>query len=796
MPNHQPPRLFLIDGYALIYRAFFAMISRPLRTSKGENTSAAWGVVNFLMRLREKYRPDYVAWVNDAGTSFREERYPEYKSTREKLDNELQADFDRALERIRAMLDAFRIPLVIVPGYEADDVIGTLATRFAERGLQSVIVSGDKDFYQLIGPGVALLNPGRGGPAAVEETWVDEANASERLGVAPSQVVDYLSLVGDSSDNIPGVKGIGEKGAQKLLAEYGNLDSLLARAAEITAKRPREALLAQADAARLSRELVTIKRDVPVELDVSDLTLKEPDRECAIRILTELEFFSLARKLGQGSDAAEIRGSAAVTLSPREARVEVAEDGDSSVSATAVASEADQAPSAFSAGDWLAIDERPTLEVRVVDDHGGPARAGRAPPRRAAGGPRRQAGSTQPRDADLIGLSLSATPTEVWYLPFAHRTPAELGSLGEGMAQDDSVRNLPPLTDAAMAPLAALLSDPTVPKVGHNIKYDWQVLRRAGVELAGVAYDTMLASFVLDPGRRSHALDNLCLEHLGRTMKTYQDVVGKGKSEIPFAEVPVAAAADYCGADSATVLALHELFAPALSDMQMEALLRDVEMPLVEVLADMEWEGITLDPALFARLSQELGGDLRRLEGEISRVAGVELNINSPRQLATVLFEKHQLPMLKKTKTGPSTDADVLEQLAAMGHELPRLILEYRELQKLKSTYVDTLPATVNRTTGRMHTSFNQAGAATGRLSSSDPNLQNIPVRTLRGEEIRRGFVPRKGWTFLVADYSQIELRLMAHLSDDPAFIEAFNEGGDIHRQTAALIFNVDRRTR
>ncbi len=298
MTNHTPPRLYLIDGYALIYRAFFAMIARPLRTSKGENTSAAWGVVNFLMRLREKYKPDYVAWINDAGTSFRAERYPEYKSTREKLDGELRSDFDRALERITALLDAFRIPLVTVPGYEADDVIGTLATRAAERGLQAVIVSGDKDFYQLIGPSVALLNPGRGGAAGVEESWVDESNASERLGVQPSQVIDFLSLVGDASDNIPGVKGIGDKGAQKLLAEYGNLDTLLERAADITAKRPREALLAQADNARLSRELVTIKLDVPVELDVSHLTLKEPDREAAIRILTELEFYQLARRLG------------------------------------------------------------------------------------------------------------------------------------------------------------------------------------------------------------------------------------------------------------------------------------------------------------------------------------------------------------------------------------------------------------------------------------------------------------------------------------------------------------------
>ncbi|MGH7536392.1 MAG: 5'-3' exonuclease, partial [Gemmatimonadales bacterium] len=300
MPNHAPPQLFLIDGYALIYRAFFAMIARPLRTSKGENTSAAWGVVNFLLRLREKYRPDYLVWVNDAGTSFREERYPEYKSTREKLDQELQADFDRSVERIGQLLEAFRVPLVAIPGYEADDVIGTLATAGADRGLRAVIVSGDKDFYQLIGPGVVLLNPGRGGPAAVDETWVEESNASDRLGVPPRQVVDFLALVGDTSDNVPGVKGIGEKGAQKLLAEYGDLDTILARAAEVSAKRPREALLAQGDNARLSRELVTIKRDVPVQLDIEQLAPREPDRDAVIRLLTELEFFSLVKRLEPG----------------------------------------------------------------------------------------------------------------------------------------------------------------------------------------------------------------------------------------------------------------------------------------------------------------------------------------------------------------------------------------------------------------------------------------------------------------------------------------------------------------
>ncbi len=746
MPNHAPPRLFLVDGYALIYRAFFAMISRPLRTARGENTSAAWGAVNFLLRLEEKYRPDYLAWVLDAGTSFREERYPEYKSTREKLDEELQADFDRSVDRTRQLLEAFRVATVEVPGYEADDVIGTLATQAAARGLDAVIVSGDKDFYQLIGPHVALLNPGRGGPAAVDEAWVDESNAGERLGVRPAQVADYLALVGDASDNIPGVKGIGEKGAQKLLAEFGDLETLLARAGEVSAKRAREALLEQADAARLSRELVTIHRDVPVELDLDRFALQEPDRDKLIQVLAELEFYSLLKRLdGQAGQPAP-----AVAAPP----------GPSTASG---------APSA------VAIVDDPSALPALA------ARLRRAPLLALD----TETSSMAPREAELIGLSLAAGPTEVWYFPFAHRPPA-----GE-LAAPAPVTNLPPLTSAACAPLAELLADPALPKAGHNVKFDWQVLRGAGVELRGLAYDSMLASFVLDPGRRSHAIDTLALEHLGQTMETYADVAGRGKKEVPFAELPVSRAAGYCGADSAAVLALHGFFAPRLRETALEPLLAEIELPLVAVLVDMEWAGIGIDRAVFERLSRELGADLGRLELEIARAAGTELNLNSPKQLAVVLFEKHQLPVLKKTKTGPSTDADVLEQLAEMGHELPKLILDYRELQKLKSTYVDALPAEVNTRTGRIHTSFNQTGAATGRLSSSEPNLQNIPVRTQRGEAIRRGFVPAPGSVFLVADYSQIELRLMAHLSGDPAFIEAFRQGGDIHRQTAALIFGV-----
>jgi DNA polymerase I len=764
-PNHHPPQLFLIDGYALIYRAFYAMISRPLRTAKGENTSAAWGVVNFLLRLREKYRPDYVAWINDAGTSFREQRYADYKSTRQKLDQELQADFNRSVERICELLEAFGIPIVAIRGYEADDVIGTLAQTASERGMQAVIVSGDKDFYQLVGPGIALLNPGRGGPAAVDEVWVDESNAIDRLGVPPRQVVDFLALVGDSSDNIPGVKGIGEKGAQKLLEEFGDLETMLARAGEVAAKRPREALLSQAENARLSRELVTIQRDVPVELDVGDLVLREPDRDAVIRLLTELEFYTLVRRL---TDA----------TAPQEAGI-----GDTAEAENGKAGEVD-----FSADSWLSLSDLSSPSAPTVsildnpDDLPGLVERLRSAP---LVGIDVEAGGREPHDAEIVGLSLAASPEEVWYLPFGHR------AAGGELAAPDSVRNLPPLTYVAAAPLFALLTDPSVPKAGHDIKYDWQVLRAAGVELKGVVYDTMLASFVLDPGRRSHTIDTLCLEHLGRTLQTYPDLTGKGKSEIPFAEVAVPQAASYCGTDSATVLSLHRFFEPMLREAALEPLLQTIEMPLLEVLVDVEWAGITIDLTLFRKLGEELGGDLRRLEQEIARAAGTEVNLNSPRQLASVLFERLQLPVLKKTKTGPSTDADVLEQLAAMGHELPRLILEYRELQKLKNTYIDTLPTRINRNTGRIHTSFNQAGAATGRLSSAEPNLQNIPVRTPRGEAIRAGFVPREGWVFLVADYSQIELRIMAHLSGDTAFIEAFRQGGDIHRQTAALIFNV-----
>src|SRR5256886_2486575 len=747
------PTLYLVVGYALIYRAFFAMIARPLTTRRGENTSAAWGVTNFLIRLLDRRRPDYLAWVHDVGESFRHQAYPAYKATREKLSAELQQEFDRSVERIEQILAAFRVPVVGVEGYEADDVIGTLATQAAARGLQVVIVSGDKDFYQLIGPRIALLNPGRGGPVAVEEHWVDETNASERLGVPPERVTDYLALVGDTSDNVPGVKGVGEKTALELLRSFGDLDAILATPDRIPGKRAREAIARDVEVARLSRDLVTIRRNVPLTLDLEGLRVRPPDLARLSELFTELEFRSLIPKLGL-LDAVGTRAPAAAAQPP-------------------------------SGGAEPPVPTALLVEPTIVDDPGALAALVAECRRAPLVALDTETSSLDPMRAELVGMPPAVAPGRSWYLPFAHVAPD--GALAGGTPP----RNLPPPASAALAPLRELLADDRVPKAGHNIKYAWLVLPGAGVALAGVGYDSMLASFLLDPGRPPHAIDELAREPLALELRPYVDVVGRGRAERPFEAVPVADAARYSCGDSEVVLRLREAFQPELEDHRLLELLETVEVPLISVLVEMEWRGVLVDLERLADISRQFARELAELERAIYRAAGTEFNINSTPQLRHVLFEKHQLPVLKKTKTGPSTDYDVLEQLAAMGHEGPRLLIEYRELAKLKSTYVDALPSFINPATGRIHTSFNQTGAATGRLSSSDPNLQNIPVRTPRGETIRRAFVAPPGSLLLTADYSQIELRLLAHLSGDPAFVQAFEQGGDIHRQTAAIIFGV-----
>ncbi len=733
MLNLPTPQLFLVDGYALIYRAFFAMIARPLTTSRGEHTSAAWGIANFLLRLREEYKPEYVVWVHDAGTSFRKEKYPAYKATREKLDEELQESFDNALLRIGEMLRAFSVKLISVDGYEADDVIGSLAVDAAKNGLHAVIVSGDKDFYQLISPSVSLLNPGRGGPAAVREELITEKNASHRLGVEPARVIDYLALVGDTSDNIPGVKGIGDKTARQLLQEYGDLDGALANVQNIKAKRPREALTAEADNALLSRELVTIHKDVPVDIDFDALRTTDIDVPALRALFTELEFHTLLPRIGQ-------------TAAPPEKRK----------TNYTIVGKVEHVASAVKLA-------RAAEHVSVFSLSTG----------------------SEPLRSELVGLAIGCGDGQAWYFPLIAGQP----TLDLMDAPPDA--HLPSLTSESMQPLVSLLEDESVFKITHDVKRLVLRLKRHGVRLSGIQDDVKVSSFLIEPGKRSHELDVLSRE-LSGDAPSLDAVLGSGKNKVSVLDAPVERVGMYAAECADVILRLHEAQSPTLADGGLRDLLRDVELPLVSVLADMEWRGIALDTTRLAQLAKEVRQELEKLERSIHEEAGTDFNINSTPQLRHVLFEKLQLPVIKKTKTGPSTDADVLVQLAADGHPVPQLLLEYRELSKLMSTYLESLPRNVHAKTGRIHTSFHQTGAATGRLSSSDPNLQNIPVRTERGASIRTCFVPGDGMTFVVADYSQIELRVLAHLSGDEAFINAFGRGGDIHRETAAIIFDLD----
>ncbi|MFP4622591.1 MAG: DNA polymerase I [Gemmatimonadota bacterium] len=729
LPEKTRPRLYLIDGYALIYRAFFAMISRPLTTSKGENTSAAFGLTRFLLKLRDEYDPDYLGVVLDSGTSARTQVYPEYKATREKMPDELRS----SLPRVRQLLEAFRIPILELDDYEADDVIGTLSRLAAESDVDTVIVSGDKDFYQLIGDRVALLNPGRGGQANVDEEWVDRSNASERLGVPPERVCDYLALIGDSSDNVPGARGIGPKTAVKLIEEYGPVESILEQAEAVSGKRAREALLEYRDDVILSKQLVRIMRDLPIALDLDALAVGEPDHDRLKALFAELEFHALVREIAAPEPETErLAEEYRIARSPEE----VAE------------------------------------LVGRIRDHG-----------RVAVHPVSAGGAL--RDV-MVGLALGLAPGDAAYLPLGHRREGEL-DLG-----DRNELNLPGLDDAAMAPLAAVLEDPEVRKTAHDLKAVLLTLRRAGVELEGLDFDTMVASYLLEPGRRDHELDSLALQRLGHSATSREDLCGKGRNRVPVAECDVAAVRDFACEKADLVVRLGARLAEELPAYHLERLFRQVEMPLIPVLAAMEQAGIGVDTGFFRTVSERLARELRLIEEDIYREAGEEFNINSTPQLREVLFEKLELPVIKKTKTGPSTDASVLEELAEQGHRLPTLILEYRQLDKLKNTYVDALPQLVAPETGRIHSTFNQAVAATGRLSSSDPNLQNIPIRTEVGAELRKGFVPARGFRFVSADYSQIELRVLAHLSGDETFVRAFRSEADIHRETAALVFGVD----
>jgi DNA polymerase I len=778
------PRLFLVDGYALIYRAFHAAgAGRPLATSRGENTAIPWGIANFLERLRKTHAPEYLGWVHDAGLSDREVTFADYKANRVALEPEAQADFDRGVERVEQLLAAQHVPLLELAGYEADDVIATLAVQAVAAGVDAVVVSPDKDLLQLVRPGITILNPYHGRPGATTEKWYDLANAHERLGVPPEQVVDYLALVGDTADNVPGVKGIGEKGAIALLQQWGSLDAILANVDALTPPRAQKAIAAGIDAAQMSRQLVTAQYDLAVTLDLEALAVRPADHAALRALYVELEFQSLARALGDGTP-----GTASAAEGTASGRSAGAAAGSDSAIVPAALDPAAAAliglPTQYTLVDTPEALEALVAKVRAVGRFAFDTETELEP-----GAP----SIVTPLRAELVGISLALAPGEAYYLPFGHRAPGGQGALALGEVTEGTsvVRNLPPLSDPRCAGLVALLGDAALPKCAQNAKYDLLVLRKAGVTVRGIGFDTMLASYLLDPGRRSHGLDALAFELLQHTMISYESVTGKGKAQVPFAEVPMARAVEYAAEDADYTFRLWALFAPRLEAEGLAPLLRELELPLVGVLADMEWTGVAIDRAHFAALKERFAAEKAVVERRIWDEAGEEFNINSNPQLRTILFDKLGLPVKKKTATGPSTDASVLQELADEGHALPVLLMEYRELAKLEATYLDALPALVNPRTGRLHTSYSQTVAATGRLASSDPNLQNIPIRTAMGREIRRGFIPRAGWQFLAADYSQIELRLLAHLSGDPAFVAAFRAGGDIHRQTASVIFDV-----
>jgi DNA polymerase-1 len=714
------PSLYLIDGYALIYRSYFAFARNPLRTSTGEETGAAFGMANFLVKLLDDYKPDYLGVVLDSREpTFRHQQFPDYKATREKMPDDLKDQISRVLQ----LFEAFRVPMIEIPHEEADDVIGTLAVKGAAGGLDVYIVSGDKDFYQLVDDHVRLLNPGRGGASAVDEEVIDLSNAAAKFGVGPSQVTDILGLMGDASDNIPGVPGVGLKTAQKLVADWGSIEGIYDHLAQTGTPKLRERLSQHRESALLSKDLVTIRKDLDVDLDLEALAVEEPDREKARALFAELEFTKFLQRFGERESKLDHEAHYAV-VDTHEALATLAER--------------------LEAADRFAVD----VETSSFD----------------------------PLKAEIIGLAFADAPGRAWYVPIGH---------AKG-------RNLPLAT--VLAALKGLLEDPDRPKVGQNLKYDMVVMRRAGVVLRGVVADTMLAAYLLDPARRLYNLDILALEILGHKMMTYDEVTrpeGR-KDPLPFAEVEIDAAARYACEDADVTLRLAERFLPELEEKGLMELYRQVELPLVPVLAEIERQGIALDGGFFAAMSERLAGELATIERECYVLAGCEFNLNSPQQLSEVLFKRLGLPVVKRTKTGYSTDSEVLEMLAAE-HDLPRRLIEYRELAKLRSTYVDALPAAISTETGRLHSSFNQTIAASGRLSSSEPNLQNVPVRTPLGREIRRGFVPSEpGWVLLVSDYSQIELRILAHLSGDANLLEAFRSGHDIHRQTAALVFGLD----
>ncbi len=761
--------LYLVDGSGYIFRAFHAL--PPLtRKSDGLPVGAVSGFCNMLFKLLQDTkageRPTHLAVVFDtARTSFRNDIYPDYKANRPPPPEDLVPQFSL----IRDATRAFGVAALELEGFEADDLIATYAARASAAGALVTIVSSDKDLMQLVVDGrVELQDP-------VKSRSIRTAEVIEKFGVPPSKVVDVQALAGDSTDNVPGVPGIGVKTAAELINSHGDLETLLANAGDIKQPKRREALIANAEKARISKRLVKLDENVPVPVPISELSVIEPDPRELAGFLKAMELNTLMRRVASAWDLTDLAAIPAVEVSVARSSA-LASDGEAaSGGQSGAALSADASPDVLRPIDrslYETVTALPLLERWIAEAQ--------------------EAGtvcidtettSLNEMDAHLVGVALAVAPGRACYIPLGH-------GAGGGLDFSGSQPKQLPL-EQVLDRLKVLLEDPSVLKVGQNIKYDFHILLRHGIRIHPFD-DTMLMSYVLDEGLHKHGMDELSLLFLQHKTIAFKDVAGKGKSQVTFDQVPVAEATAYSAEDADVTLRLHALFKRRLVHEKLVSVYETLERPLVEVLADMEQAGVLLDRDVLARLSHRFAQRMLTLETEIHELAGERFNLGSPKQLGEILFGKFSLPGGKKTKTGQwSTDADALEELAAQGHELPRRIIDWRQMSKLKSTYTDALPTYINGRTGRVHTSYSMAATSTGRLSSNDPNLQNIPIRTEEGREIRTAFVAPKGMKLLSADYSQVELRLLAHIADIPSLRKAFADGVDIHAMTASEMFNV-----
>jgi DNA polymerase-1 len=732
------PKLLLVDGSSYLYRAFHAL--PPLTNSQGEPTGAVLGVLNMLNKLMKEETPSRVAVVFDApGRTFRDELFDQYKAHRAPMPDDLRAQIAPLLDAVEAM----GLPLLRIPGVEADDVIGTLTTQAAAAGYQVLISTGDKDMCQLVGPQVGLVN-------TMSNTRLDREGVKAKFDVLPEQIVDYLALVGDSSDNIPGVTGVGPKTAAKWLNQYRHLDALIEHAASITGKVG-ENLRSELPALELSRKLATIDVNVPLSVQVDGLRVGEPDLSRLRDLYTRLELRALLRSLELPANAAD-----------PSADMPVAGMGAAVIPVAGIA----PMPSPERRRDYEKVVSQESFDAWLVKLAAAPLIAFDT-----------ETDSLDYMRATLVGVSFAVSPGAAAYVPLSHDYPGAPEQLNR---------------DKVLAALKPLLEDPTRPKLGHHLKFDTHILANYGVTLAGQRYDSMLESYVLNSVATRHDMDSTVEKYLGIKTIHYEDVCGKGAKQITFNQVDVDRAADYAAEDADVTLQLHEALWPRLTALpRLREVYEELEQPLVPVLYRMERFGVLVDRELLRKQSSELAVRMLELQALAHTEAGGAFNVDSPKQLQEILFGRLGIPVIRKTPTGqPSTAEDVLEELAA-AYPLPKLILEYRGIAKLKSTYTDKLPDQIDPQTGRIHTSYHQAVAATGRLSSSDPNLQNIPIRTPEGRRIRQAFVAPPGYSLVAADYSQIELRIMAHLSGDASLLSAFAEDRDVHQATAAEVFSV-----